>query len=106
MERCRYLPNVQDFLADWKTRYERRFGEPFEGAVSPFGAMVEYYPISSRIQSMLHQSGKKVSLGILTRICIHRGAEFGKGDILVADFEELEKMDLSEIHAPRLNAQE
>ena len=29
-----------------------------------------------------------------------------KGDILVADFEELEKMDASEFHARRLNAKE
>ena len=29
-----------------------------------------------------------------------------KGDILVADLEELEEMDVSEIHAKRLNAKE
>ena len=29
-----------------------------------------------------------------------------KGDILVADIEELEEMDASEIHAGRLNAKE
>ena len=29
-----------------------------------------------------------------------------KGDILVADIEELEKMDASEVHAGRLNAKE
>ena len=38
-----YLRNVQDLLADGKTRYESRFGEPFEGRVIPFGAMVEYF---------------------------------------------------------------
>ena len=27
--------------------YERRFGEPFDGLAIPFGAMVEYHPISS-----------------------------------------------------------
>ena len=32
--------------------------------------------------------------------------EIGKGDILVADIEDLEKMDATEIHAKRLNAQE
>ena len=29
-----------------------------------------------------------------------------KGDIVIADIEELEEMDASEIHARRLNAQE
>ena len=28
-----YLRNVQDLLADWKTPYERRFGESFIGPV-------------------------------------------------------------------------
>ena len=39
------LRNVQDLLADGKTPYERRFGEPFEGPVISFDAMVEYHPI-------------------------------------------------------------
>ena len=41
-----YLRNIQDLLSDGKTPYERRFGEPFKGPVIPFGAMVEYHPIS------------------------------------------------------------
>ena len=32
--------------------------------------------------------------------------EFGSGDILVADIEELETMDASEIYSKRLNAKE
>ena len=54
------LRNVQDLLADGKTLYERRFGEPFKGPIILFGAMVEYYPISARDQSRLHQIGNKV----------------------------------------------
>ena len=42
-----YLQNTQDLLSDGKTSYERRFGEPFDGPVIPFGAMVEYHPISA-----------------------------------------------------------
>ena len=33
--------NIQDRLSDGKTPYERRFGEPSEGAIIPFGAMFE-----------------------------------------------------------------
>ena len=44
MECCCYLRNVQDLLADGKTPCERRFGEPFEGPIIPFGAPVEYLP--------------------------------------------------------------
>ena len=50
-----YLRDVQDLLADGKTLEERQFGEPFKDPVILFGAMVEYYPISSRGQSRLHQ---------------------------------------------------
>ena len=59
-----HLRNVQDLLADGKTPCERRFGEPLKGPIVPFGAMVEYHPISTRDQSRLHQFGKKVVLGI------------------------------------------
>ena len=76
-----------------------------KGPVIPFGAMVEYYPISSRDQSTLHQCGKKV----LPRICF--GYELitegiWKGDTLVADIEALEKMDALEIHPRRINTKE
>ena len=47
-ERNSYLRNVQDFLTDGKTPCERRFGEPYNGPVFPFGAMVRCLPISSR----------------------------------------------------------
>ena len=54
-----YLRNVQDLLTD-----ERRFGEPFIGPIIPFGAMVEYHPISARDSSRVYHFGKKVSPGI------------------------------------------
>ena len=60
---CR-LRNVQDLLADRKTPYESRFGEPFQGPVIPCGAMVEYHPISARDLSTIHQFGKKILPGI------------------------------------------
>ena len=41
MECCCYLRNVQDLVAEGKTPFERRFGEPFKGPIIPFGAMVE-----------------------------------------------------------------
>ena len=52
-----YLRNIQDLLSDGRTPYERRFGMPFNGPVTPFGAMVEYHPISAKDQSRLHQFG-------------------------------------------------
>ena len=78
MESYCCLRNIQDLLSEGKTPHERRFGEPFRGPVIPFVAMVEYRPISAKDLSRL----------------------------LVADIEELETMDASEIYSKRLNAKE
>ena len=67
--------------------------------------MVEYHPISTKDLSRLHQFGKKVLPRILLGYVLYAGGIW-KGDIMVADIEELEKMDASEIHAKRLNTKE
>ena len=71
----------------------------------PFGAMVEYHPISATDQSRLHQFGNKVLLGMFLGYALYAG-RIWKGDMWVADIEELENLDASEIHARRLNAEE
>ena len=48
MECYCYLRNIQDLLSDGKTPCERRFGMPLNGPLIPFGAMVEYHPISAK----------------------------------------------------------
>ena len=58
--------------------------------------MVECHPISAKDQSRLHQFGG---------YALNAGG-IRKGDIMVADMEELEEMDASELHARRLNATE
>ena len=73
--------------------------------VIPFGAMVEYHPISAKDISRLHQFGPKVLTGIFLGYVLHAG-RIWKGDIVAADIEELEQMDASEIYANRLNAKE
>ena len=105
MECYTYLRNIQDLLSDGKTPYARRFGEPFKGPIIPFGSLVEYYPISAKDQSRIHQFGKKVLPGLFLGSALHAGGIW-KGDILVADLEELETMDASEIYSKRLNAKE
>ena len=84
-----YLRNVQDLLADGKTSYERRFGESFKGPITPFGAMVECHPISPKDQARVHQLGKKVLPGIFLGYELVAG-RIWKGDILIADLEDLE----------------
>ena len=59
-----YLRNVTVLLSDGKTPYERRFGQPFIGPIILFGSLVEYYPITAKDQSRIHQFGKKVLPGL------------------------------------------
>ena len=96
---------IQDKLSDGKTPCERRFGMPFNGPVVPFGAMVEYHHLSAKDQSRLHQFGAKVLPGVFLGYASYAEGIW-KGDIMVAEIEELEEMDASELHARRLNAKE
>ena len=77
----------------------------FEGPKIPCGSMMEYHPFSAKDLSRLHQFGLKVLprkfLG-----CVSYAGRIWKGDILVADIEERERMDATEIHAKGLNAKE
>ena len=61
-----------------------------------FGAMVEYHPSSPWEQARIHQFGW---------LWAGRGGIFGK-DILIADLEDLEKLDASDIYPRRINAKE
>ena len=96
MECYCYLRNIHDLLSDGKTPCERRFGEAFKGPIIPFGAMVRYHPIFAKDQSGLHQFGVKVLPGIFLGYALYSG-EIWKGDIIVADIEELERLDASEL---------
>ena len=105
MECHTYLRNVTDLLSDGKTPYERRFGQPFKGPIIPFGSLVEYHPITAKDQSKIHQCGKKVLHGLFLGYALYAGGIW-KGDVLIADLEELETMDASEIYSKRLNVKE
>ena len=105
MECYTYLRNVTDLFSDGKTPHERRFGQPLKGPIIPFGSLVEYYPISAKDQSRIQQFGKKVLPGLFLGYALYVG-RIWKGDIMVADLEELETMDASEIYSKRLNAKE
>ena len=88
-----------------KTPNERRFGEPFNGPIIPFGSLVEYHPITAKDQSRIRQFGKKVLPGLFLGYALYAG-RIWKGDILVADLEELETMDASEVYSKRLTQRE
>ena len=105
MECFTYLRNVTDLFSDGKTPYERRLAQPFKGSIIPFGSLVEYHPITAKDQSRIHQFGKKVLPGLFLGYALYAEAIW-KGDVLVADLEELETMDASEIYSKRLHGKE
>ena len=98
MECYCHLRNVQDLVADGKTLYERRLGEPFEGLVIPFVAMVEYHPIFTKDHSRHQQLGNTVLPGVFFGFAL-----IAEEILLSRTFEELENLDASEIHDRRLN---
>ena len=105
MECYTYLRIVTDFLSVAKTPYERRLGQPLKGPIIPFGSLVEYYPKTAKDQTRLHQFGKKVLPGLFLGYALYV-VGIWKGDVLIADLEELETMDASEIYSKRLTAKE
>ena len=81
------------------------FGQPCKGPIIPFGSLVEYHPTTAKDQSRIHQFGKKVLPGLFLGYALYAGGIW-KGDVLIADLEELDTMDASEIYSKRLNAKE
>ena len=106
MECYTYLRNIQDLLSDGKLHTKGVLEHHLKGPIIPFGSLAEYYyPISGKDQSRIHQFGKNVLPGLFLGYALY-AVGIWKGDILVADIEELETMDASEIYSKRLNAKE
>ena len=64
MKCCCYLRNVQVLSVRWTNSHERRFEEQFNRLIIPFGAKVEYHPVSAEDQARLNQFSKEVLSGI------------------------------------------
>ena len=105
MECYTYLRNIQDLWSDGKTHTRDVLENHLNGPIIPLCSLVEYYHISAKDQSRIHQFGKNVLPGLFLGYALYAG-RIWKGDILVADVEELETMDASEIYSKRLNTKE
>ena len=75
-------------------------GNHLKGPITLLGSLVEYHPITAKDQSRIHQFGKKVLPGLFLGYALYAGGIW-KSDVLVADLEELETMDASEIYSKR-----
>ena len=105
MECFTYLRNIQDLLSDGKNLYEKRFGEPSKDQSF---RLVHWLSITLFLRKTSQESinlERKSFLDCsLDTLCTVR--RIWKGDIMVADIEELETMDASEFYSKRLNAKE
>ena len=105
MECYTYLRNVTDLLSDGKTPYERGFGNHLKDLLFH---LVHWLSVTLLLRRTSQESinfGKKVSPGKFLGYALYAGGIW-KGDVLIADLEELETMDASEIYSKRLNAKE
>ena len=67
--------------------------------------MVENHPSSPEVQMRIHQFGKKVLPGVFLGYERIAGGIW-KGDILIADLEDVEMMDASDIDPRRIKAKQ
>ena len=80
-----HLRNVQALLADGKTPYERRFGEPFKRAKNAFlEQMVNITQSQHEIKREFINLARKFHQGIFLR-CELVAGRLWKGDILIAE---------------------
>ena len=75
-------------------------GNHLKDLLFPFGSLVEYHPTTAKDQSRIHQFGKKFLPGLFLGYALYAGGIW-KGDLVVADIEELETMDASEIYSKK-----
>ena len=105
MECYCYLRNVQDFLADRKTPYERRFGDHSKGQLYLLEQWLNIIRRHRKIRREFINLGKKVLPGIFLGYELIAGGIW-KGDMLIADLEDLEKLDASDFYPRGIKAKE
>ena len=93
-------------MADGRTPYEKRFGEPFGGPIIPFGAECNYQPITAKDKQRLHAMGLKELSGIFVGYDTRVGGGWSS-DLLVIDREELGNAEnASDVYIKRFEARE
>ena len=100
-----FLRCVIDLLTDGKTPYKKHFEVDYNGPNIPFGAQIEYQPSSQKDKSRVHAMGKQTLPGIFIGYQQHAGSGWS-GDLLVADWEDIETKSPSTITVKRFKAPE
>ncbi len=106
MECYCFLRNIVDISVTNHTAYHNRFGADFRGPTIPFGAEIEYQPNTQKDKARLHQMSQKTLPGLFMGYEQQAGGGWS-GDLLVVDWEELEKANnVNLVHIKRFKADE
>ena len=101
-----FLRNVVDVLYQGQTSYHTRYGEDFRGPIIPFGAEIQYKPISPKDQKRVHKVGTKMLSGVFVGYAQRQGGGW-TGDLEICDWENIQNAEhSSEIHVKRFKANE
>ena len=103
MEYYTYLRNIQDLLSDDKIPYERCFGKSLKTSTIRLNHCLSITLSVRKISQEYNQFGKKVIFRLFLEYALCAG-ELWKENIVIADMEELETMNASEIYSKRFNA--
>ena len=101
-----FLRNATLVLDTGVTPYKNRFGSDFSGPLIPFGAEIEYYPITSKLKAKQHAFGDKMRRAIFIGYAQHAGGGWTE-DLLLIDAEEVAAAQhFSDINIQRFNHKE
>ena len=75
MECFTHLRNIQDILSDGENSIRQAFWRTIliKGPIIPCGSLVEYYFVSAKDQSRIHQFGKKALPGLFLEYALYAG---------------------------------
>ena len=79
-------------LGRWEETTRKAVRDAIQRTSYPVWGNGQYHPISAKDQSRLHQFGPKVLPGVFLGYVLYAG-RIWKGDIMVADTEELQQME-------------
>ena len=93
--------NEHGQMADGKTAFEKDLVRNLTDHQSPFGTLVEHIPITAKGKSRIHQFDKKTQRIIFSGN-VPRAGRGWSGDLMVADYEDLQESESPENHVKRL----
>ena len=101
-----FLRDIADVQHNCKTAYFNRFNANCLGPAYPFGAAIEYVPISKKDKERVHTFSSKLLSGMFVGYDQRSGGSWS-GDLYVIDTEEMESAEhISEVYIKRFNHNE